>query len=84
MKGEIREVIDASVNILAVEYLVKTDNREEYGRQVDKLFKRSIDDLQSLHIRLSLNMHIRNLGEMITQGDYEYQKERLLEFLEER
>lgn len=83
MKDEIREVIDASVNILAVEYLVKTDNREEYIKQIDKLFNRSIAELQCLHISLSLNMHIRNLGEMITQGDYERQKRNLFNFLEE-
>jgi len=34
-------------------------------------------------VLLSLNMHIDNLGAMITQEDYEHQKELLFKFLEE-
>lgn len=77
------EIINASVNILAVEYLIKTNNETEYSKQVDKLRKLSEAQLSSLDVSLSLNMHTANLGAMITQGDYENQKETLLSFLEE-
>lgn len=77
------EILNASVNILAVEYLIKTNNEKEYSKQVDKLRKLTEAQLASLEVYLSLNMHTANLGAMITQGDYETQKEILLNFLEE-
>lgn len=77
------KVKNAAVNILAVEYLIKTDNYSEYSRQVTKLSKLSDTDLICLDVTLSLNMHIDNLGAMITQEDYEHQKELLFKFLEE-
>lgn len=71
-----------AVNILAVEYLIKTDDREEYSRRIEQLRALTEDDLTVLHIYLDLNMHISSLGAMITQGDYEHQRDILLDFLD--
>lgn len=71
-----------AVNILAVEYLIKTDNEAEYGRLCEKVYKLDLGDLESLFILLDLNMHTSSLGAMITQGDYDTQKRILLEYLE--
>ena len=71
-----------AINILAVEYLIKTDNREEYSRRIAQVYELEKDDLTILHIRLSLNMHTSSLGAMITQDDYESQREALLYFLD--
>jgi hypothetical protein len=71
-----------AVNILAVEYLIKTDNEAEYGRLIDIVYKLDLGDLESLFILLDLNMHTSSLGAMITQGDYDTQKRILLEYLE--
>lgn len=78
------EVENAAVNILAVEHLVKENNYEEYSRKIDIFRSLSDDELSDLYFSLSLNMHIHNLGCMITQGDYEYQKEILFLFLDGR
>lgn len=78
------KIINAAVNILAVEYLVKTNDEKEYGRRIDQLYNLDDYDLSLLGIALELNMHIDNLGEMITQGDYEYQKEALFKVLDEK
>ena len=79
-----RRGFNAAVNILAVEYLVKTDNKKEYSRRIDQVYALDESDLVNLTIALSLNMHIGNLGDMITQGDYDYQVLELLEFLDEK
>ena len=71
-----------AINILAVEYLIKTDNREEYTRRINQIYELTENDLEVLHVRLSLNMHTSTLGAMITQGDYEDQREELLYFLD--
>jgi hypothetical protein len=71
-----------AVNILAVEYLIKTDNEAEYSRLCEKVYKLDLGDLESLFILLDLNMHTSSLGAMITQGDYDTQKRILLEYLE--
>lgn len=79
------QAFNAAVNILAVEYLIKTVNEHEYSKRIEQLRKLDSSDLESLHLTLSLNMqHIGNLGEMITQGDYNYQVNELFEFLDER
>lgn len=77
-----KTTFNAAINILAVKYLVKTNNTEEYGSRCDQVQKLDLSDLQSLNIVLSLNMHIGNLGEMITHGDYDYQVVDLIEFLD--
>ena len=76
------EAYCTAINILAVEYLVKTVNREEYSRRVEQIYALSEDDLTILHIDLSLNMHTSTLGAMITQNDYNTQREYLLHFLD--
>ena len=71
-----------AINILAVEYLIKTNDREEYCRRVHQVYELTEDELNNLHIYLSLNRHVSSLGAMITQGDYEDQREDLLYFLD--
>lgn len=81
-KSYIADAYTTAINILAVEYLVKTDNLEEYHRRIEQVYALSDSDLDLLHIYLSLNMHTSSLGAMITQGDYDKQKEELLYFLD--
>lgn len=69
------DVWDAAINILAVEFLVKENNPQKYSENHDILSSFDDIDMDGLRIDLSLNMHIQNLGEMITQGDYNEQKE---------
>ena len=71
-----------AINILAVEYLVKTNNPEEYSRRIRQIYELTEDDLSILCIDLSLNMHTSTLGAMITQGDYDEQRDNLLWFLD--
>lgn len=71
-----------AINILAVEYLIKTDNPGEYARRIKQVYELSEVDLSILHIDLDLNMHISSLGAMITQGDYDDQRDNLLYFLD--
>lgn len=71
-----------AINILAVEYLVKTNNREEYSKRVHQVYELTEDELSILYIDLSLNKHTSTLGAMITQGDYDEQRESLLYFLD--
>lgn len=77
-------IFNAAVNILAVECLVKENNDDRYSECIEIL--RSFDDMDMLYldVSFSLNMHIQNLGEMITQGDYDEQKEILFNALEEK
>ena len=81
-KSNIADAYTTAINILAVEYLIKTDDREEYSRRVQQVYKLTETELDILHIYLSLNMHTSSLGAMITQGDYDYQREELLHFLD--
>lgn len=76
-----RDIWDAAINILAVEFLVKENNPEKYSELHDILSSFDDIDMDDLQIDLSLNMHIQNLGEMITQGDYDEQKEILFNAL---
>lgn len=80
-KSNEAEAYTTAINILAVEYLIKTNDREEYERRCEQLSDLSEDYLSVLHIWLSLNMHTSSLGAMITQGDYNYQRNSLLMFL---
>lgn len=75
---EYRSVFNAAVNILAVEYLVKRNDREQYSKYLEILYTFDDIDMAFLEIDLSLNKHIENLGCMITQGNYDCQKEILL------
>lgn len=83
-KSNIADAYTTAINILAVEYLIKTDDREEYSRRVQQVYELTENELDSLHIYLSLNMHTSSLGAMITQEDYDSQKDILLEFLDSR
>lgn len=80
----LNDVFNAAVNILAVEFLVKANDRDTYSKYIDILYTFDEIDLDLLYILLSLNMHIDNLGAMITQGDYDEQKEKLLYELERK
>lgn len=76
------EAYVTAINILAVEYLVKTNNPDEYSRRIQQVYKLTDDELSVLWVWLSMNRHTSTLGAMITQGDYDYQREDLLDFLD--
>ena len=76
------EAYVTAINILAVEYLIKTNDPEEYSRRIHQVYSLTDDDLSILWCRLSINMHTSTLGAMITQGDYDHQLENLFEFLD--
>ena len=71
-----------AINILAVEYLVKKGDRDEYSRRVKQVYELTELELDVLFLILDLNRHISSLGAMITQGDYDGQLEDLLDFLD--
>lgn len=71
-----------AINILAVEYLVKANDEEEYGRRCKQVEELAEYDLAVLWVYLTVNQHTSTLGAMITQGDYENQREDLLYFLD--
>ena len=81
-KNIVTEAYITAINILAVEYLVKTNNPEEYGRRINQVYELTDEDLELLYIYLSMNMHTSSLGAMITQGDYDNQREELMTFLD--
>lgn len=81
-RSDIAAAYTTAINILAVEYLIKTDNREEYSRRVKQVYELTEDELVILDVYFSLNRHDSSLGAMITQGDYEGQREDLLDFLD--
>lgn len=78
------EAYCAGINILAVEYLVIKKDDAEYSRRVDQMYRLNDCELSLLCTCLSLNCHISTVGAMITQGDYPYLRDRLLDFLDER
>lgn len=78
------EAYVTAINILAVEYLIKTHNQDEYGRRCEQIYKLDKDDLEELQLWLSINKHTSSLGAMITQGDYDSQREELFAFLDEK
>lgn len=71
-----------AINILAVEYLIKTNNEEEYDRRCDQVSKLTETELSILWCWLDINRHTSTLGAMITQGDYDDQRDDLLYFLD--
>ena len=71
-----------AINILAVEYLVKIYDWDEYSRLVKQVYELTEEELHDLFILLDLNKHISCLGAMITQGDYDEQRNNLLYFLD--
>jgi hypothetical protein len=73
----------AALNILATEFYVKTNQPEKYTYYCEQLAKLDDNDLECLHIWLSLNRHITSLGHMMSHGDYEQAKDNLFDFLEE-
>ena len=81
-KNIVTEAYITAINILAVEYLVKTNNPEEYSRRINQVYELTDEDLEILYIWLSLNMHTSSLGAMITQGDYDNQRDELMTFLD--
>ena len=81
-KSNVADAYTTAINILAVEYLVKTDDKDEYSKRCKQVSELTEDDLVILHIYLSLHMHTSSLGAMITQGDYDRQRKILLDFLD--
>lgn len=73
----------AALNILAVEFLVKTNQPDKYTQYCEKLSALTDDELDILHIDLEINHHITSLGHMLSHGDYDWVKGALFEFLEE-
>lgn len=80
--SNVADAYTTAINILAVEYLIKADDYKEYSERVGQVYELNEEELTVLHICLSLNMHTSSLGAMITQGDYEHQREALLYFLD--
>ena len=76
------EIWNACVNILAVEFLVKVYDWETYLLYSKKLQDLTYDEFSVLSVDISLNQHTRNLGEMISQQDYDDQLDSLLYFLD--
>lgn len=70
-----------AINILAVEYLIKLQDKDTYGYYCDIVNDLSEDELDDLDFELSFNMHTSTLGAMITQGDYDEQVRVLIGFL---
>lgn len=81
-KSRIAEAYVTAINIIAVEYLVRNLDPDEYSRRCLQVCKLDEIELELLYIELSMNMHTSTLGAMITQGDYGIQYERLLNFLD--
>lgn len=75
------EAYVTAINILAVEYLIKTRDLDKYTRYVKKVEEFDTSKLEQLYHLLSLNMHTSSLGAMITQHDYDVQTMALLNFL---
>ena len=76
------EVYVTAINILAVEFLIKTRDEERYGHYCDIVNKLDDYDLELLRWELTLNMHTSSLGAMITHSDYDEQRDNLLYFLD--
>ena len=81
--NEYAEAYVTAINILAVEYLIKHYNWDEYCKWGYVVNSLTDEDLICLQVALSFNCHTSSLGAMITHGDYEHQRERLMAFLEE-
>ena len=83
-RSTLAEAYVTAVNILAVEYLIKTQDEETYGKYCDIVGELSIEELDDLQFELSFNMHTSSLGAMITQGDYDEQKRILIDYLDSK
>lgn len=70
-----------AVNILAVEFLIKHNEPDLYSYYIRQIYELNEWELTSLFVLLDLNMHTSSLGAMITQGDYDNQRDTLLDFL---
>lgn len=81
-KSPATEAYVTGVNILAVEYLIKKNDRDTYGKYIDILYSLSVTNLEHLQFLLSFNAHTSSLGAMITQGDYDRQVIELIGFLD--
>ena len=75
------ETYVTAINILAVEYLIKTNDDETYGKYCDVVYNLSDYELSMLEPILAINRHTSSLGAMITQGDYNKQKRILMNYL---
>lgn len=81
--SEIAEAYVTAVNIVAVEYLVKKQDEEEYHKRCSQIYELDEFDLLRLQTSLSYNKHTSSLGAMIMQGDYNIQRRILIDFLDE-
>lgn len=73
----------AALNVLAVEFLAKTNQPDKYTQYCERLSTLTDDELDILHIDLKINHHITSLGHMLSHGDYDWVKGALFEFLGE-
>lgn len=71
----------AALNVLAVEFLVKTNQPEKYSHYCELLNSLDDDDLEELHVCLDLNKHITSLGHMISHNDYDEVRDEVFEYL---
>lgn len=73
----------AALNILAVEFLVKTNQPEKYQHYRDELDSLSDDNLTIMHAYFDMgNGHTTSLGHMLSHGDYDSLKETLFDLLD--
>ena len=79
--GETEAYVTA-INILTVEFLIKTRDEERYGHYCDIVNKLDDYDLDLLRWEINFNMHTSSLGAMITHSDYDEQRDNLLYFLD--
>ena len=82
--GPFAAAYTTAINILAVEYLIRTEDDKTYGKYCDIVNKLSEDELDDLEFALSFNKHTSSLGAMITQGDYDEQKRILIDYLDSK
>lgn len=76
------EAYTTAINILAVEYLVRTYNWGEYTKRCKQVYELTTAELISLYVTLSMNKHTSNLGAMISHGEFGGQRDDLLYFLD--
>ena len=79
-----RIVFDACNNILAAEYLFRTNNPREYNRRIEQLCEIQLNDdlMYELHFRMALNWDYTNLGFMYTSGKFNGLLKLLTDFLD--
>lgn len=74
----------AAINILAVQYLIKTPDVMEYSRLVDIVYGLTDEELNELDFYLSMDTNISTIGAVITNGDFDKLLKILLEYLKEK